>query len=167
MPAPGIEPKFSASGDSGDGSKRFKNIDFIILRTYRMKAIPAGPRVESNIGQHDTKRRSEHRCQGDFEANSAHSDVYSESSRTQRRFTTPTGPRVESNIGQHDTNVGTPISSRFRGKHRAQRRLQLWFLEKRKRAERNWGSQKHQKHCEVIQSSVSRRREHVFFRRIK
>ena len=77
MPAPGIEPKFSASGDSGDGSKRFKNIDFIILRTYRMKAIPAGPRVESNIGQHDTKRRSERRCQGDFEANSAHSDVYS------------------------------------------------------------------------------------------
>ena len=42
-----------------------------------MKAIPAGPRVESNIGQHDTKRRSERRCQGDFEANSAHSDVYS------------------------------------------------------------------------------------------
>ena len=41
-----------------------------------MKAIPAGPRVESNIGQHDTKRRSERRFQGDFEANSAHSDVY-------------------------------------------------------------------------------------------
>ena len=77
MPAPGIEPKFSASGDSRDGSKRFKKIDFMILRTYRMKAIPAGPRVESNIGQHDTKRRSERRFQGDFEANSAHSDVYS------------------------------------------------------------------------------------------
>ena len=77
MPAPGIEPKFSASGDSGDGSKRYKNIDFMILRTYRMKAIPAGPRVESNIGQHDTKRRSERRFQGDVEANSAHSDVYS------------------------------------------------------------------------------------------
>ena len=42
-----------------------------------MKAIPAGPRVESNIGQHDTKRRSERRFQGDFEANSAHSNVYS------------------------------------------------------------------------------------------
>ena len=42
-----------------------------------MKAIPAGPRVESNIGQHDTKRRSERRFQGGFEANSAHSDVYS------------------------------------------------------------------------------------------
>ena len=77
MPAPGIEPKFSASGDSGDGSKRSRKLDFMILRTYRMKAIPAGPRVESNIGQHDTKRRSERRFQGDFEANSAHSDVYS------------------------------------------------------------------------------------------
>ena len=77
MPAPGIEPKFSASGDSGDRSKRSRKLDFMILRTYRMKAIPAGPRVESNIGQHDTKRRSERRCQGDFEANSAHSDVYS------------------------------------------------------------------------------------------
>ena len=77
MPAPGIEPKFSASGDSGDGSKRFKKLDFMILRIYRMKAIPAGPRVESNIGQHDTKRRLEHRFQGDFEANSAHTDVYS------------------------------------------------------------------------------------------
>ena len=42
-----------------------------------MKAIPAGPRVESNIGQYDTKRRSERRFQGDVEANSAHSDVYS------------------------------------------------------------------------------------------
>ena len=42
-----------------------------------MKAIPAGLRVKSNIGQHDTKRRSEHRFQGDSEANSAHSDVYS------------------------------------------------------------------------------------------
>ena len=77
MPAPGIEPKFSASGDSGDGSKMFKTVDFMILRTYRMKAIPAGPRVESNIGQHDTKRRLERRFQGDFEANSAHSGIYS------------------------------------------------------------------------------------------
>ena len=77
MPVPGIEPKFSASGDPGDGSKRFKNIDFMNLRTYRMKAIPAGPRVESNIGQHDTKRRSECRFQHDFKANSAHSDIYS------------------------------------------------------------------------------------------
>ena len=80
MTAPGIEPKFSASGDSGDGSKRYKqlqNIDFMILRTYRMKATPAGPRLESNIGQHDTKRRSERRFQGNFEANSARSDVYS------------------------------------------------------------------------------------------
>ena len=77
MTAPGIEPKFPASGDSGDGSKRSRKLDFIILRTYRMKAIPAGPRVESNIGQHNTKRRSERRFQGDFEANSAHSDVYS------------------------------------------------------------------------------------------
>ena len=77
MPAPGIEPKFFASGDSGDGSKRSKKVDFMILRTYRMKAIPAGPRIESDIGQHDTKRRSERRFQGDFEANSAHSDVYS------------------------------------------------------------------------------------------
>ena len=42
-----------------------------------MKAIPAGPRVESNIGQHDTKRRSEHRFRADFEANIARSDVYS------------------------------------------------------------------------------------------
>ena len=77
MPAPGIEPKFSASGDSGDGSERYKKVDFMILRTYRMKAIPAGPRVESNIGQHDTKRRSEHRCRADVEANIARSDVYS------------------------------------------------------------------------------------------
>ena len=77
MTAPGIEPKFSASGDPGERSKRFKKIDFMILRTYRMKAIPAGPRVESNIGQHDTKRRSERQFQGDFEANNAHSDVYS------------------------------------------------------------------------------------------
>ena len=77
MTAPGIEPKIFASGDSGDGSKRYKKVDFIILRMYRMKAIPAGLRVESNIGQHDTKRRLERRCQGDFEANSAHSDVYS------------------------------------------------------------------------------------------
>ena len=77
MTAPGIEPKFSASGDSGDGSKRSKNVDFMILRTYRMKAIPAGPRVESNIGQHDTKRRSEHRFRADVEANIARSDVYS------------------------------------------------------------------------------------------
>ena len=77
MTAPGIEPKFSASGDSADGSKRSKKFDFMILRTYRMKAIPAGPRVESNICQHDTKQRSERRFQGDFEANSAHSDIYS------------------------------------------------------------------------------------------
>ena len=76
MTAPGIEPKFSASGDSGDGSKMYKKVDFMILRMHRMKAIPAGPRVESNIGQHDTKRRSEHQFQGDFEANSARSDVY-------------------------------------------------------------------------------------------
>ena len=77
MTAPGIEPKFFASGDSGDGSKGSRKLDFMIVRTYRMKAIPAGPRVESNIGQHDTKRRLEHRCQGDLEANSAHIDVYS------------------------------------------------------------------------------------------
>ena len=77
MTAPGIEPKIPASRDSGDGSKRSRKLDFMILRTYRMKAIPAGPRVESNIGQHDTKRRLEHRFQGDFEANSAHTDVYS------------------------------------------------------------------------------------------
>ena len=77
MPAPRIEPKFSASGDSEDGPKRSKKVSFMILRTYRMRAIPAGPRVESNIGQHDTKRRSERRFQGDFDANNAHSDVYS------------------------------------------------------------------------------------------
>ena len=38
------------------------------------------------------------------------------------------------------------MSRRFRGKQRAQRRLQLWFLEKRKSAERNLCSQKHQQY---------------------
>ena len=77
MTASGIEPKIPASRNSGDGPKRSRKLDFMIVRTYRMKAIPAGPRVESNIGQHDTKRRLEHRFQGDLEANSAHTDVYS------------------------------------------------------------------------------------------
>ena len=77
MTAPEIEPKSSASGDSRDGSKRSEKVDFMMLRTYQMKAIPAAPRFESNTGQHDTKQRSERRFQGDLEANSAHSDVYS------------------------------------------------------------------------------------------
>ena len=56
-----------------------------------------------------------------------------------------TSSRVKHRPARYETKIGTPISSRFRGKHRAQRRLQLCCLEKRKRAERNRGSQKHQK----------------------
>ena len=85
-----------------------------------MKAIPAGPRVESNTGQHDTKRRSERRFQGDFDANSAHSDVYS--------FGFWGKTNVPNEIG-----VIKNIN----------------------------------KQCKVIQSSVSRRREHVVFIIIK
>ena len=55
-----------------------------------------------------------------------------------------TSSRVKHRPARNETKVETPISSRFRGKPRAQRRLQLWCLEKRKRAERNRGSQKHQ-----------------------
>ena len=40
MIAPGIEPKLSASGNSGDRFFIKKEIDFMILRKHRMKAIP-------------------------------------------------------------------------------------------------------------------------------
>ena len=55
----------------------------------------------------------------------------------------PDPGRVKHRPARYETKVGTSISSKFRSKHRAQRRLQLWFLEKRKRSERNRGSQKH------------------------
>ena len=68
-----------------------------------MKAIPAGPRVESNIGQHDTKRRSERRCQGDCEANSAHSDVYSFG--FWKNANVPNGIGVVKNIKQNNVKL--------------------------------------------------------------
>ena len=90
----------------------------LISRTQRRFTTPTGPRVESNIGQHDTKRRSEHRFRADFEANSARSDVYS------------FGCWRNANV-PHEIEVVKNIK---------------------------------QKQCKVIQSSVSCRREHVFFR---
>ena len=55
-----------------------------------------------------------------------------------------TSSRVKHRPARYETKFGTPISRRSRSKQRAQRRLQLWILEKHKHAERNRGSQQHQ-----------------------
>ena len=88
--------------------------------------IDRGPRTVPSIAGHARTQRVE-----------SHTATFYDSNRT--------SGRVKHRPARYETKVGTPISSRSRGKHRAQRRLQLWFLEKRKRAERNRGSQKHQK----------------------
>ena len=116
------------------------------------------PRTERSIAPRK-ERSIAPRTERSISIIESHTATFYDSSRT--------SSRVKHRPAQYETKVGTPISSRFRGKQRAQRRLQLFFG-KRKRAERNRGSQTTKKRqCKVTQSSDSRRREHALFRMIK
>ena len=115
------------TGSRARGINCFKydiyNDDRDIFEWY---GVDRGPRTVPSIAGHARTQRVE-----------SHTAMFYDSNQT--------SSRVKHRPARYETKVGTPISSRCRGKHRAQRRLQLWCLEKRKRAERNRGSQKHQK----------------------
>ena len=116
----------------------------IAPETSRTATFHVAPRTERPIDRatHGATHRSRH---ARSDPSIAQSDVPETSRTATFHDSNRTSNRVKHRPARCETKIGTPISRRFRSKHRAQRRLQLCCLEKRKRIERNRGSQKHQK----------------------